>query len=396
MGFLKKLADKKYLIKYNVSPANGKARQQKTETLKGVTKKQAEAILAQRKAQVTSRTYIQEQINVSMLFEHFMAAKNAGNRAPTTLARYGTLYTTYIKPAFGTMLLKNLDQHHLTDAYSRWSLKGKSGHPLSPRTVRHIHDLMRGMLNYAVRKGKVSRNIATLVSEDLPRAVKPSSVALTEEELRHLLECANQPTAWAKKRGVVSAQGWFAPAVWFAAFTGARRGETLAVRWRDLNLDEGTALICRSLTQTEIGLAFKAPKNGSSRSITLPASLVHVLREHRARQESERASLGEAYRGEGLVFAMPDGRPVLPWTFTASFRYLVERSKVQYIRLHDLRDTHASLLAKHGIPLEVVSRRLGHSGIGITAERYLHVYQSSDAQAAMVFERLASYQPEAF
>ena len=52
-------------------------------------------------------------------------------------------------------------------------------------------------------------------------------------------------------RGVMSAQSWFAPAVWFAAFTGARRGETLAMRWSDLNLDEAGATICRSLTQTD-------------------------------------------------------------------------------------------------------------------------------------------------
>ena len=69
-----------------------------------------------------------------------------------------------------------------------------------------------------------------------------SSVALAEDELKRLLGCADEPTAWAKKRGVVSAQSWFAPAVWFAAFTGARRGETLAIRWRDLNLDDATAI----------------------------------------------------------------------------------------------------------------------------------------------------------
>ena len=390
MGFIKKVGDKRYLIKFNVRPTNGKARQQKTETLKGCTKKQAEAILAERKAQVDSGTYIQEQITVAMLFDMFIAARRAGNRAPTTLARYGTLCKTYIEPDFGTILLKDLDQQHLTDAYSRWSLKGKSGRPLSARTVRHAHDLMRAMLNYAVRKGKASRNIATLVSEDLPKAAKPVSVALTEDELKRLLECADEPTAWAKKRGVISAQSWFAPAVWFAAFTGARRGETLAIRWCDLNLDEATATICRSLTESDDGLAFKAPKNGNPRTITLPATLVEVLRRHQVRQNAERAALGNAYLNDGLVFAMADGRPVLPWTFTASFRYLVERAKVPYIRLHDLRDTHASLLAKHGVALEVVSNRLGHSAIGITADRYLHIYRSRDAQAAAVFEQLAS------
>lgn len=91
-----------------------------------------------------------------------------------------------------------------------------------------------------------------------------------------------------------------------------------------------------------------------------------------------------------MVFAAPDGSPIAPWTFTASFRYLVKRAKVTYIRLHDLRDTHASLLGKHGVPLEVVSKRLGHKNISITAERYLHAYRERDAKAAAVFERIAS------
>jgi hypothetical protein len=78
MGFIRKVGDKRYLIKFNVRPTNGKARQQKTETLKGCTKKQAEAILAERKAQVDSGTYIQEQITVAMLFDMFRRLKEPG------------------------------------------------------------------------------------------------------------------------------------------------------------------------------------------------------------------------------------------------------------------------------------------------------------------------------
>jgi integrase len=55
-----------------------------------------------------------------------------------------------------------------------------------------------------------------------------------------------------------------------------------------------------------------------------------------------------------------------------------------------LRDTHASLLAKRGVPLEVVSKRLGHSNISITANRYLHVYQSQDVAAASVLNDLCA------
>lgn len=391
MGYLKQVGDKKWRIVYDVPPLGGRRRQQRTETLFPVTKAQAKLTLAKREEAVAIGRFVTDDIMVSTLFERFMTAKTVAQRAPKTLERYGTLYATYIGPRLGDVTLSKLRQHHLTDAYASWLAKGKSGHALSARSVRHVHDLLRAMLNYALRKGLVQQNVAALVSEDLPSARKPESVALTEEQLRQLLASAAIPTEWARKRGVVSAQAWFAPAVWFAAYTGARRGETLALRWRDVDFDQQTAIIRHSLTETKAGgVNFKEPKNGKQRTIVLPPSLIKVLRTHRVRQNEDRLFFGYGYMDDDLVFATPNGSPVLPWTFTASFRYLVKRAKVPYIRLHDLRDTHASLLGKHGVPLEVVSKRLGHASIGITAERYLHVYRERDAEAAAVFERLAS------
>ena len=82
--------------------------------------------------------------------------KRGGKRAPTTLARYGTLYKTCIEPAFGNTALDDLSQQHLTDAYARWSLKGKSGRPSQrPHGSACPRPYIRGMLNYAVRKEKV-------------------------------------------------------------------------------------------------------------------------------------------------------------------------------------------------------------------------------------------------
>jgi integrase len=81
---------------------------------------------------------------------------------------------------------------------------------------------------------------------------------------------------------------------------------------------------------------------------------------------------------------------VTPWCFTAAVKRLAKRAEVKSFSLHDLRDTHASLLAKNGVPLEVVSKRLGHSSIGVTAERYLHVYSDRDAAAASALDALGS------
>jgi integrase len=98
--------------------------------------------------------------------------------------------------------------------------------------------------------------------------------------------------------------------------------------------------------------------------------------------------MGSAYTDDGLVFARPDGSAIPPWNFGSAFRDLVTRAGVTRIRLHDLRDTHASLLAKAGVPIEVVSKRLGHSTIAITVDRYLVVYRERDEAAAAAFETL--------
>jgi integrase len=98
----------------------------------------------------------------------------------------------------------------------------------------------------------------------------------------------------------------------------------------------------------------------------------------------------DAYRKSDLVFARPDGSPVTPWNFAAAFKDLVARAGVTRITLHDLRDTHASLLAKAGVPIEVISNRLRHSCISITVDRYLTVYQDRDAAAAAAFDRLVA------
>ncbi len=119
----------------------------------------------------------------------------------------------------------------------------------------------------------------------------------------------------------------------------------------------------------------------------MPAALVTVLRTHKAMQAKERLALGHTYRDQDLVFAHADGTPVRPWNFGEAVRDLAKRAGLD-ITLHCLRDTHASLPAKAGVQLEVISKRLGHASIAITAERYLDVYKDRDAAAASAFDKL--------
>jgi integrase len=236
----------------------------------------------------------------------------------------------------------------------------------------------------------VTRNVAALLApEDLPKAPKPEPNALDEAEVKRLLETACKPSGRSTKRGYLSTEPWFAPAVAFSVYTGARRGEVVAVKWCDVNLESKSVTIRRSLAETRsAGRFFKEPKNGKARTIALPGPLVVILEHHRERQHLESEALGSAYQDGDLVFARPDGSFVQPWNYAAAVKDLAKRAGVRSISLHDLRDTHASLLAANGVPLEVVSKRLGHASIGVTAERYLHVYTDRDAAAASVFDTL--------
>ncbi len=384
---VKRLADKKYRIVYDVPPNTGRPRMQKRETLIGKTRKEANAIRAKRIEEVAEGRYVKDDdMTLSELFDRFMAQKKLAGLEVTTLLRYQNLFNCHLIPAFGKKKVKELKQSHLATQYAKWLREGSDSRTLSARTVRHVHETLRNSLNYAVRMEYVDRNVAALVSsDDLPKAIKPKPKALTELELAKLLAEAKSPSNRSKKRGYLSAQPWFYAAVFFAAYTGCRRGEVLALRWSDVSFENKTVTIARSLTEQ---LTFKAPKNDKTRTLSMPEALMAVLRDHKAAQAEERHLLGEAYSNGDLVFAKPDGSANDPWNFGSAVQDCIKRAKVSPITLHGLRDTHASLLAKAGVPLEVVSKRLGHSNISITAERYLDVYIDRDAAAATAFESL--------
>jgi integrase len=101
----------------------------------------------------------------------------------------------------------------------------------------------------------------------------------------------------------------------------------------------------------------------------------------------ERLLVGSGYREHGLMFAMPDGRPIHPERFSREFAETVARSDFPRIRLHDLRHTWATLALQAGVHPKVVQERLGHSNIAITLDIYSHVVPAMQTDAA---DRVAS------
>jgi len=169
----------------------------------------------------------------------------------------------------------------------------------------------------------------------------------------------------------------------FFVSTGMRRGEVLGLLWRNVDLERRTASVVNARVTVRSDVVVSEPKTARSRRrVALDAQTVNLLREWRRKQLEERLLCGEGWRDSGLVFTHQDGSPLHPDTVSGWFERVVASSGLPRIRLHDLRHTWATLALQQGVPLKVVSERLGHSSIAITADTYQHVTEGMDREAA--------------
>ena len=169
-----------------------------------------------------------------------------------------------------------------------------------------------------------------------------------------------------------------------AVYTGLRRGEILALRWQDTDLEAGLATVSRALEYTkERGLIFKVPKSRRGyRPVDLPKGLVSALVEHKTTQEDYRRRLGAGYHENDLIVCVEDGSVWKPPAFDSSYRQLLKRRKLTGPTFHALRHSNASIMLRNGVDAKVISARLGHSKVSFTLDQYVHLFPGQQQDAA--------------
>jgi len=281
----------------------------------------------------------------------------------------------YVLPNIGTMPIQRLRPAHLVDLYAMLQRRGgQNGAPLSPRSVGGVHRVLRRALGHAVTWNVIANNPAAAVK---PPPVPSTEIGIfTQEQIGALLCHLNGRT--------------LRPIVSFLIGTGARRGEALALRWQDVDLDKAVVRIERSLEQTRAGLRFKSPKTRNGRrSVTISPWLTAELRAHRLRQDEQRLVLGLGRTdGAALVFARYDGKPRVPFSITRDFAVALKRLGIEGRTLHSLRHTHVSQLIAAGMDVLTISRRIGHASAAITLGIYGHLIAGQDARAAEITQKM--------
>lgn len=305
--------------------------------------------------------------------EHIRAWLDAAEVSPKTLERYRQLAEQQIIPHLGAVLLQKLRPVQVREWHGTLLASGgKDGRALSPRTVGHAHRVLHRALARAVEDEIAARNVASVVSP--PKLEDAEVQILTAEQMGGVLAKLATHALY--------------PIVALALGTGMRRGELLSLRWVDVDLEAATVRIERSLEETKAGLRFKTPKTKHGRrTISLPPSVVEVLRNHRRQQLERRVVLGLGRPGpDALVFSKPDSSPMSPDNLSRDWRRLTDSLGLPKVMFHALRHSHASALIAGGLDVVTVSRRLGHGSPVVTLRVYAHLFDRTDTAAATAIE----------
>ena len=290
----------------------------------------------------------------------------------STRATYQRMVDIYVRPHIGEVPLAELTSHRLDRLYvDLLTGGGRRGGRLARGTITHVHAVLRTALAAAVDHELIPENVACRAH--VPKYDPEADLASTQlpiwdgDQTRRFLE--------------LSAEHQLHDLWRVALGTGMRRGELLGLRWSEVDLASGQLRVSAALTQVDGVLRLGPPKTGRPRTLSLDEGTLAAI--------NRQSQTMDTY-GHGLVFTRPDHSPWPPTIVTDRWRGQwprLARSGVPRIRLHATRHVHATLLLSAGVPIKVVSERLGHSTIAMTMDTYARVFPAMDRDAAAAIGR---------
>ena len=334
----------------------------KTKNVTAHTKTECQEKLAKLREECGRRS---EKIKPDMPFgdwiDFWYQNYSAPKLRPTTQACYSVRIYTHIIPSIGNIPLNKLTQNDLQQFYARLKKSGrkkhvdKFGEGLSDRMVRSCHTTCRTALEKAVTEGLIRINPA--IGCKLPPKKAKEMQVLTPPEITRFLIQARE-------------EGYYELFL-LELTTGMRRGEILALKWRDLNLKTGELHVSRQVLNS-------TPKTKSSnRMILLPPEMLELLAELKTRTDSE------------WIFPSPLdlSQPRHPSAVYHRFQKILTRANCKRVRFHDLRHTFATMALENGMDIKTLSAMIGHVSAETTLNIYSHITDTMQQQAAMHIDR---------
>jgi integrase len=343
----------------------------------GLGYRQAHRELRRLLTELEEQTYVEpSRVSVAGYLEDWLQSHSMV-AAANTLEVYGHQVRAYVVPHIGAIPLQDLTPTDLDHLYAGLLQSGRrDGSGLALKTVRNVHVMLHRALEDAVEHDRIRRNPAA-------RAKPPTA-------RRARMPAARRRT-WSRKEAEAFlsfvADDRLRALYVLVLTTGLRRSEVLGLSWAHVDLHEGQLAVVQALVEVDHRPTLKPfPKTARSRRrIALDGVTTRELRAHRGRQLEERLATGHAGIDSDVVFGQEDGTSMRPTSVSRRFARLAAEAGLPDLSprpFHGLRHTYATLALEAGVPIEMVSKRLGHASIATTADLYQHVTRSMDRDAA--------------
>lgn len=297
-----------------------------------------------------------------------------------TLYNNRRLVESYVLPRMGSMRLKDITPYRIdgliTEMYIHGSRKDQG--PLSPGTVNLVRAALSTVFSTAVKKGIMAKNP---VEGSTPlRREEKERLFLTDESARTMIECLDTIHNEQVRN-----------AVKILLYTGLRRGELLALHWRDVDFVRSRITVRYTLYRTAGKVRVTSPKTrASNRIIPVPGSVLDCLMEQYVCVERLKAEAGCNWKDTDAVFVNRQGDYMNGEYLNNNFKEFLRKNGFPPMHIHDLRHANASILINRGVPLKIVSEHLGHTSEKTTEEFYTHMFGHSKQLTASVIEAALS------
>jgi len=349
-GTMRKRSNGKYFLEYM---CNG---ERYSQTVKANNDTEASKLLALFVTEVEKGNYSnQSNITFTEMAQMFLDKYAKNNLSDTTVINYKCQLNKYILDNIGTYKLSKLKKLHIQD----FSNKLYEEYDLSSKTIKNYINLISSILEKAIEWGYINNNVASNIN--IPKNYnkpKKEQEIYNNEEIKMLfkaLETEEEP---------------FKTMVYISFYTGARRGEVLALRWKDIDFDNNIIHVVQNKIRKVDGTKIKETKNKRSRNFVAPQILMTKLKEIYNNQDKE-----------DLIFNY------YPATYTRMWKNFIKKTDLKYITLHDLRHTNGSILASKGVDIVTIAKRLGHLPATASAY-YLHAVSEEDKKASEKLDNL--------
>ncbi|MBQ8799575.1 MAG: site-specific integrase [Lachnospiraceae bacterium] len=325
---------------------------------------------------------LKENMRFSELVEEYFRLYAPNNLKPITSYNYRKHIDYHFMEYFGNKKLKDITTATVSHFFNTHKTVIKDElRPLSPSNAKRIYCILQSLFKFAVTQGCIKETPCKNVL--LPKKnplEETKQMHLTDEELPEFLTLF---------------QGYSVlnTIILMLLNTGMRSGECLGLMWEDIDFKNRKIHIRHTLSDVGGRHFLTTPKTATSiRHLYMNDTVIALLKKHKLEQNKLRLALGASFSHPEMVFTSDTGNYKDRSCLNTSFKRFLKGTKFEYMTLHKLRHTNATLLLNNGVDLKIVSDHLGHADIAITAGTYTAVLDSSRMKTASVMEQILSEQ----